>query len=281
MRRAGGSPAVGRDALGEARAPAHARAPEPGALAALTVLLAGPGPDAPAEPLGERLRERLAAQCQADAALHTLRRPQAAPPTRSSGQRRWALGAHSWLVELDAGAALSLEPDTHELLLLAGRLDADGQCVEAQDHLLGQGRLRAEQASRFYLRRHGPDGPFHGDAGWRCQRAAAGGWQPLREGVEIRPLHQQGAAVSMLARFAPGARVPAHPHGLDEECLMVEGELFLGELLLREGGFQAAPAGSAHGELFADSPCLLFFHGAIDPAAVDPAWRAARGFAAL
>jgi ChrR Cupin-like domain len=110
---------------------------------------------------------------------------------------------------------------------------------------------------------------------------AGDGWQPLREGVELRPLHRQGEAITALARFQGGARVPAHPHGIDEECLMVEGDLFLGDVLLPEGGFQFAPGGSAHGELFADMPCLLYFHGAIDPHAVDNGHRVRLGYAAL
>lgn len=40
---------------------------------------------------------------------------------------------------------------------------------------------------------------------------------------------------------------------------MVEGELFLGDVMLREEEFQFAPAGSEHGELFSDVGCLLFF----------------------
>ena len=185
------------------------------------------------------------------------------------------------LVELAAGAALRLEPGTHELLLLDGRLVADGQPVALHDYLIGQGAVQAREPSRFYLRHHAPQDPFQCAEGWQRVRPGESAWQPLREGVDICPLHQQSGAVSMLARFAAGGRVPAHAHGIDEQCLMVEGELFLGDLLLREGGFQHAPPGSAHGELMADRPCLLFFHGAIDPVAVDPAWRAEQGFAPM
>ena len=62
----------------------------------------------------------------------------------------------------------------------------------------------------------------------------------------------------------------AHGHGLTDQCLKVEGELFLGDVLLREGEFQFTPVGTEHGELFFDVGCLLFFSGAIDLAAVDP-----------
>jgi hypothetical protein len=99
------------------------------------------------------------------------------------------------------------------------------------------------------------------------------GWEPLRQGVSIKPLHMVGERISMLVRFEAGARVPAHAHSLGEECLMVQGDLFLGDVLLREREFQYAPAGSLHGGLFSDVGCLLFFSGAIDPDAVDPAVR--------
>ena len=125
------------------------------------------------------------------------------------------------------------------------------------------------------------EGRSEGGAG--SATVTAGTWRPTayQNGRELALVSLQVEGNGALARFAAGGRVPAHPHCIDEECLMVEGELFLGDVLLREGGFQRAPGGTAHGELFADSPCLLFFHGAIDPAAVDNAHRAQQGFPAL
>jgi anti-sigma factor ChrR (cupin superfamily) len=87
--------------------------------------------------------------------------------------------------------------------------------------------------------------------------------------VDIKPLHALGERVSMLVRFEPGARVPDHAHVLAEECLMVQGDLFLGDVLLCEGEFQYAPVGSRHDELFSDVGCVLFFSGAIDPVVID------------
>ena len=274
------SGAYALDALGEDLSDPHGAAPSPGAASALTLALAQQGL-APSQQVAARLRGRLQAQRQAQAALQTLQRPRSRPAQQAEGQRWWLLGERSRLVELAAGAALRLEPGTHELLLLDGRLVADGQPVALHDYLIGQGAVQAREPSRFYLRHHAPQDPFQCAEGWQRVRPGESAWQPLREGVDICPLHQQSGAVSMLARFAAGGRVPAHAHGIDEQCLMVEGELFLGDLLLREGGFQHAPPGSAHGELMADRPCLLFFHGAIDPVAVDEAWRAEQGFAPM
>jgi len=68
----------------------------------------------------------------------------------------------------------------------------------------------------------------------------------------------------MLYRAAPGAAVPRHGHRHDEECLMLEGELFLDDLLLRRGDYQIAPAGTAHGAVLAETDVLLFAHGDIE-----------------
>ena len=69
----------------------------------------------------------------------------------------------------------------------------------------------------------------------------------------------------MLVRFAPGASVADHRHALDEDCLVLEGEMFLGDILLRTGDYQLAPAGGSHFGEMSDVGVLFFFHGALDP----------------
>ncbi len=94
--------------------------------------------------------------------------------------------------------------------------------------------------------------------------ASEQGWLPFSAGVEIKPLHGSNASISVFARFAPGASVAAHGHGLDEDCIMLRGDLYLSDLLLREGEYQLAPAGTGHRGLASDGGAVLFFHGAID-----------------
>lgn len=100
----------------------------------------------------------------------------------------------------------------------------------------------------------------------RVLPAADEGWLPFSPGVQIKPLHGNEAAMSMFARFEPGASVAAHSHGLDEDCIMLRGDLYLGDTLLREGEYQLAPVGTGHRGLASDGPSVLFFHGAIDAA---------------
>ncbi len=266
-----------RDALGEALPDALARAAPPGEAAALLLALAADGRQPPA-PLGRRLLARVAASRAASATMTTRRRPWSAEPEAvADGVQVWPLQGSSRLIELQAGCRWALPDGAQELLLLDGELQADARRLVGLQHavLAGGTALQAHGRCRLYLRSH-RDGPFASPG-----PPAHPAWEPLRQGVEICPLHAEGGAISLLARFAAGASVPAHAHGIAEECLMVEGELFLGDLLLPEGGFQAAPAGSSHGALFADAPCLLFFHGAIDAQAIDNEHRAQLGWPAL
>jgi anti-sigma factor ChrR (cupin superfamily) len=90
-------------------------------------------------------------------------------------------------------------------------------------------------------------------------------WRASSAGVEVMPLRGDSEVVSMLVRFAQGASVPDHGHALDEDCLVLQGEMFLGDILLRAGDYQLAPAGGTHFGETSDVGVLFFFHGALDP----------------
>jgi hypothetical protein len=64
-----------------------------------------------------------------------------------------------------------------------------------------------------------------------------------------------------------GASVVAHGHMLEEECMMLAGEAFIGDTLLRSGEYQLAPQGSRHGEVSSDVGAVFFVNGSLDPAA--------------
>lgn len=107
---------------------------------------------------------------------------------------------------------------------------------------------------------------------WRIPGPASGWvhtgrkrWVASSPGVEVLPLKGDSEVVSMLVRFAPGASVADHHHALDEDCLVLEGEMFLGDILLRAGDYQLAPAGGGHFGETSDVGVVFFFHGALDP----------------
>ncbi len=92
-------------------------------------------------------------------------------------------------------------------------------------------------------------------------RDAASGWEPTgSDGVVSRRLFVDRAAdrVTMLVRMDPGASYPAHRHGGDEDCFVLEGDLWVGDERLRRGDYQHADAGSIHPEQSTEGGCLLF-----------------------
>lgn len=93
------------------------------------------------------------------------------------------------------------------------------------------------------------------------QRAARSAWEQLPGGIGRRQLATVGAETTSLQRLAPGSGLPAHQHAQDEECLLLEGELFVEDRLLRAGDYQLAPAGSVHTSITTDRGALLYRHG--------------------
>ena len=80
----------------------------------------------------------------------------------------------------------------------------------------------------------------------------------------MRVLWRQGGQAAMLWLAEPGATVPQHRHGHDEECLMLRGDLFQDDYLLREGDYQLAPQGSMHRTVSTDTGALIYAHGDLD-----------------
>ena len=95
--------------------------------------------------------------------------------------------------------------------------------------------------------------------------ADQGEWIPVVEGVEKKSLFVDAAlgTESFLLRLAPGAAVPAHAHAVTEECVMLEGEMRIGDLLLRAGDFHAVSAGASHPVIFSETGGLLYVRGEI------------------
>lgn len=92
-----------------------------------------------------------------------------------------------------------------------------------------------------------------------------GEWVEVAQGVLKKELWSNGVVASRFFRLAPGARLDGHRHALDEECMLLSGEVFLGDLLLCDGDYQLAPAGSWHGEIYSDVGALIFVRGSADP----------------
>lgn len=173
----------------------------------------------------------------------------------------------SRLVELAPGtcwapAASGLQ---REWLVLQGEACVGTQGMQAHDFLLEPATASATPVSStrgaLLLLREAPPQP---GAQAQLQRAADAPWSAYGPGIERRVMAHHDGLAAMLYRTEPGAAVPHHGHHHDEECLMLAGDLFLDEVLLRPLDYQLAPAGTEHGGVFTDTGVLLYAHGDLD-----------------
>jgi quercetin dioxygenase-like cupin family protein len=116
----------------------------------------------------------------------------------------------------------------------------------------------AARASKAAVRKKNDSLTIHADEGR---------WHVIVPGVDFKLLHQDERVKSFLLRIAPGAEVPAHEHPTDEECLVLEGEAYVGGLRLAAGAYHLARKGSRHaGNLRSVSGAVVLIHtGAESP----------------
>jgi hypothetical protein len=172
------------------------------------------------------------------------------------------------LVELAAGAPLAAEVGLldREWLVLAGSVQAaDGVRLSRRDYVrLPAGHTspawRSPAGALLFLRESAPAG----DEAPHTVLDRDAGWAEFAPGIRRRVMWQCDGQATMLYHADAGARVPNHTHGHDEECLMVQGELFLDDLLLQPGDYQLAPAGSGHRVTETDTGVVIYAHGDLD-----------------
>lgn len=85
------------------------------------------------------------------------------------------------------------------------------------------------------------------------------GWIEVRPLVQKKTLFESAEGRGVLFRFEPGARLPAHEHDTDEECVVLQGELRIGnDIIVRAGDFHLARKGIAHAELTSPKGALFY-----------------------
>ena len=94
-------------------------------------------------------------------------------------------------------------------------------------------------------------------------RAHEGQWLDLAPGVASKPLYEDGHTCSSLVRISADTRWTTQQQLLshDEECLLLEGDAFFGDTLLRPGDWQFAPTGSDYRPITTDTGVLFFMRG--------------------
>jgi quercetin dioxygenase-like cupin family protein len=96
------------------------------------------------------------------------------------------------------------------------------------------------------------------------QRAADAEWEATGvTGVSVRRLcfDPKSGLATILVRMEPGANYPAHRHSLQEQCLVLEGDLRCGDAEYAKGDFIQADQGSDHPALSTTEGNLLLVVG--------------------
>lgn len=143
----------------------------------------------------------------------------------------------------------------------AGAIEADileALLLDAPAQLPAPGRADALKARVLERVR----GSVRGADGTLTVFGDAGEWAALAPHVHMKTLHSDTGGRSFLLRLEPGAVLPNHAHDRDEECMVVEGEIFLGELRIRAGDYHLAPGGSVHPDITSPGGALLFIRSA-------------------
>jgi quercetin dioxygenase-like cupin family protein len=244
--------------------------------------------------LRQRLRQRVAASVQAEAPMRTVRQRASArrdlapgvqvqPLYRSPHEataRRPGEPALALLLHFEAGACLApdalaaLAPATlhREWLVLQGDFSSSGlpqaaTALTARDYAVQPAGnplagWQAHTAGALFLRTSEPGQAA--DQQPQVVRDAAAGWHDFAPGIRRRVLWSHGAQAALLYHAQPGSQIPAHRHGHDEECLAVQGELFLDDVLMQPGDYQLAPAGSGHHTTETDTGVVIYAHGDLE-----------------
>lgn len=111
-------------------------------------------------------------------------------------------------------------------------------------------------------------------------RAAEGSWKPFLPKVAIKVLRREAGIQTYLLRLDPGGVLLPHEHPEDEECIVLEGEVRIGDVVATQGDYHLAPKGVDHEAIVSDKGALLFLRGA-NPAASQVRWASVGTVAAL
>ena len=144
-----------------------------------------------------------------------------------------------------------LDPDLIERLHEALEPEAPDAAAQARVKRRLLRRIAADNTSRHLTHQPGDEG-----------------WQPFGEGVRIKVLNEHEGIMSYLLRLAPGASLPAHRHPVDEECVVLEGEVHIGSLCVPTGGFHLGRKDVHHDRLRSPAGALIFLRGAAPEASL-------------
>ena len=245
-----------------------------------------PPPQTILDSLEKRLENRIQTSVDKHAGLRTIRSREGLWQRLVSGIRYKSLlqghQGNSVLIEFAPGAALPLHRHNYleEGVVLSGSLQVDDMELTQFDYHVSpagsrHGRIQSKQGAVAYLRGSSIGQPLsmfkevlggllpknHKNS--QSIKNNPGGWVEVQLGLFQKDLWTDGTVASRFFRIEPGTEIEGHFHPLDEECMMLSGDIFLGDILLQEGDYHLATAGSEHLEIVSDTGALLFVRGAV------------------
>jgi anti-sigma factor ChrR (cupin superfamily) len=118
------------------------------------------------------------------------------------------------------------------------------------------GTLERERMRAKILKRAAATAP----SGMTTLRSTEGAWHKLAPGIVFKVLHLEPATNtrSILIRMQPGTSIPVHSHKQEEHCLVIEGEVTIGEHVFRSGDWHVAMPGTSHSNFSTTTGCLVF-----------------------
>ena len=143
-----------------------------------------------------------------------------------------------------------LDPDI--AAALTGAQSANGDADQGFD-ATAMARVRARLMKRIAA----DSVPYH-----ITVPAEGGSWHGFLPGIERKVLHEQDGVMSYLLKFAPKAVLPAHRHPHDEECVVLEGRLRIGGLVLGPGSFHRVRQDVLDADSTTDDGCVIYLRGA-------------------
>lgn len=240
-------------------------------------------PSAAASRVWQRLAPRVAASAWRGRTLVTVRRRDMPVDPRDDIVVRVAYAAQGRgrrpgeaervrLVDLPAGAQAELpllDATRSEWFVARGRALVGGVPLATHDVQLRPAgmqwlKITAGETGARVLVREGAD-PALPPSGLFTVPAAGRRWQTLMPGVARLSLAPPGHAGPYLLHLSPGRSLPVHRHARDEECWMVDGEMYIEDLLLQPGDYQVAPAGGLHVSVTTERGGLIYLHGDLEP----------------
>jgi anti-sigma factor ChrR (cupin superfamily) len=98
-------------------------------------------------------------------------------------------------------------------------------------------------------------------------RMNEGAWIPAGPGVEVKMLRmdRQQNSQTIMIRMQPGSQIVPHRHNQEEECLVLEGEIVIGEHRVGPGDMHIAAPGAKHPPIVAPRGALLCIRSEIPP----------------